>query len=282
MAKETSVIQQGGDEKHVIEGYHFKAMSELTPLQTPHPSEHHANTQSLAEATQESMPTKPENKQAEPNEQASLENEQTAPTIAPEFIENLLKKTDQMSDNIIKLQMQIESQENEFKSRLESELANAKEKYLKEGEEKAKADYESKLNELNEKLVKSLSKLENSDKMLQDAYAKNEAELSHNAVEIAKEIIGSELDKNSGKIALFLAKELISELKSATKLEVKLNPKDYDFVKEHLAANEGSTLSILMDDAINIGSVIVQSNAGNMQTGIKERLHKLNAMLEGN
>lgn len=60
------------------------------------------------------------------------------------FNQALLKiylKTDEMSSNIIKLQMQIESQENEFNNRLNSELENAKEKLPKRVMRKQKKNF---------------------------------------------------------------------------------------------------------------------------------------------
>ena len=57
------------------------------------------------------------------------------------FIEELLKRTDEMSGNMIKLQMQIENQENEFAKRLESEIQRAKEGGIRQGAEEAAAKF---------------------------------------------------------------------------------------------------------------------------------------------
>lgn len=73
-----------------------------------------------------------------------------------------------MSSNIIKLQMQIESQENEFNNRLNSELENAKEKFIKEGYEKAKEEFQKELSDFKDKYLKSIAKLDNACENLEN------------------------------------------------------------------------------------------------------------------
>ncbi len=58
------------------------------------------------------------------------------------FIEELLKKSDELSSNIIKLQMQIEKQEADFNNRLESELKREAQSAYEKGYQKAKNDLE--------------------------------------------------------------------------------------------------------------------------------------------
>ncbi|SPV24854.1 Flagellar assembly protein FliH [Campylobacter coli] len=199
------------------------------------------------------------------------------PAFQPSFVEDLLKKTDEMSSNIIKLQMQIESQENEFNNRLNSELESAKEKFSKEGYEQARAEFEKELNDLRDKYLKSVSKLEEACVNLNAFIEKNEKELADTAIDIAKEVILKELENNSSKIAYALAKDLINELKGAGSIEIKVNSIDYNYLKEHFSEN--SHIKITLDDAISKGSVIILSDSGNIESNLNARLIKIKKMV---
>ncbi|ELB6159826.1 flagellar assembly protein FliH, partial [Campylobacter jejuni] len=199
------------------------------------------------------------------------------PTFQPSFVEDLLKKTDEMSSNIIKLQMQIESQENEFNNRLNSELENAKEKFAKEGYEKAKEEFQKELSDFKDKYLKSIAKLDNACENLENFIEKNEKELADTAIDIAKEVILKELELNSSKIAYALAKDLIGELKGASAIELKVNAEDYEYLKEQFDQN--AHIKISLDDAISKGSVVIISDAGNIESNLNSRLTKIKKMV---
>lgn len=173
--------------------------------------------------------------------------------------------------------MQIESQENEFNNRLASELENAKEKYTKEGFEEAKNEFEKELNALKDKYLKSISKLEEACANLDDFVIKNEKELADTAVDIAKEVILKELEEDSRKIAYALAKDLMEELKGASELELRVNAEDFEYLKEHF--NQDSHIKVSLDDAISKGSVVILSNAGNIESNLNSRLNKIKKMI---
>lgn len=267
MAKLTNVISSANITNHVVENYHFKVMSEMSSNEETKPSE---EIQTPQKTTIESNVSQVDLIQEDENT-----NQTPAPQIQPDFVEDLLKKTDEMSGNIIKLQMQIESQEAEFNNRLASELEHAKEKYTKEGYDEAQKAFEDELANLKEKYLKSVEKLENTIETLNNFLLKNENELADTAVVIAKEVIAKELEENSSAIALNLAKELMNELKNATKIELKLNPYDFDYVKEHL---QSDNIKFSVDDAINKGSILVLSDAGNIESNLNSRLQKIKNM----
>lgn len=266
MAKLNNVISNSNMSNHVIEGYHFKVMSELQNQEENHHIEEEKSTASVVSNTEQNHVV----------ENPPLQ-EQIAPQIQPDFVEDLLKKTDEMSGNIIKLQMQMETQEAEFNNRLNTELEHAKEKFTKEGYENAKQDFEKELQELREKYLKSIEKLENSVANLNDFLEKNEKELANTALVIAKEVINKELEENSSLIALNLSKELMSELKNASKIELKLNPNDFDYVKSQM--QEQSNIKFSLDDAITKGSVLVLSDVGNIESNLNSRLQKIKNMV---
>ncbi|EDP4782205.1 TPA: flagellar assembly protein FliH [Campylobacter jejuni] len=273
MVNRSNVISGGASDQHVVEGYRFKVISEFDnhtgeKKHTQTPDEENANISLNDEKAVE------ENQAIAPT-QAVMETQ--IPTFQPSFVEDLLKKTDEMSSNIIKLQMQIESQENEFNNRLNSELENAKEKFAKEGYEKAKEEFQKELSDFKDKYLKSIAKLDNACENLENFIEKNEKELADIAIDIAKEVILKELELNSSKIAYALAKDLIGELKGASAIELKVNAEDYEYLKEQFDQN--AHIKISLDDAISKGSVVIISDAGNIESNLNSRLTKIKKMV---
>lgn len=263
--KNTNVITPSQTKDHIIDGYHFRVMSEFAATQEkPTQSENLAATENadenLAENLQENEPEKAE---------ANVANSA--------IVEDLLKKQEETINSVVRLQMQLESQKNEFDERLNTELEAAKEKFTKEGYDKAKAEFDKEQNELKERFQKSIAKLDESSQNLDAFITKNEKELSHTAIDIAKEVINKEIEENSAQIALNLAKDLIAELKGVASIEIKVSPSDYEFVKNSLKNN--SLLKISLDDAISKGSVVVLSDKGNIESNLNDRLTKIKKMV---
>lgn len=274
MVNRSNVISGGTSDQHVVEGYRFKVISEFdnhTEEKQHHPQI--SNEENIITSSKDENPT---NESQTPAPSQVVQEVQT-PAFQPSFVEDLLKKTDEMSSNIIKLQMQIENQESEFNNRLNSELENAREKFSKEGYEQAKAEFEKELNDLRDKYLKSVSKLEEACTNLNVFIEKNEKELADTAIDIAKEVILKELENNSSKIAYALAKDLINELKGAGSIEIKVNSVDYNYLKEHFSEN--SHIKITLDDAISKGSVIILSDSGNIESNLNARLIKIKKMV---
>ncbi|HEB9321016.1 TPA: flagellar assembly protein FliH [Campylobacter coli] len=274
MVNRSNVISGGTSDQHVVEGYRFKVISEFD-----NHTEEKQHPQISNEDNSAALPSKDENpiNESQTPVPSQVVQEIQTPAFQPSFVEDLLKKTDEMSSNIIKLQMQIESQENEFNNRLNSELESAKEKFSKEGYEQAKAEFEKELNDLRDKYLKSVSKLEEACVNLNTFIEKNEKELADTAIDIAKEVILKELENNSSKIAYALAKDLINELKGAGSIEIKVNSVDYNYLKEHFSEN--SHIKITLDDAISKGSVIILSDSGNIESNLNARLIKIKKMV---
>ena len=145
----SSVIHKNNEE-HIVEPYRFKVLA-LQSNESP-------KEQPVKEPIQDT------NSDARDDFESNTQNAESSSTPAQEssnliestFIEELLKRTDDLSGNIVKLQMQIEHQENEFKIRLENETQRAKEEGLREGHEQAKAEYDAALNETSKKYSSSI------------------------------------------------------------------------------------------------------------------------------
>jgi flagellar assembly protein FliH len=69
-----------------------------------------------------------------------------------------------------------------------------------------------------------------------------------------------------------LTKELLNDIKEATQIEIKVNPLDYDYVKDNLNLEK---VKITPDNAISIGGVVILSDAGNIEAEIHKRFENI-------
>lgn len=266
--KQSNVIRSSGD--HTIETYHFKVLStfadkpsEIKETQTPNLDEF--SPQILDQELDENQITQ---------ETQTPNLDKSSPE--PSFIEELLKRTEELSDNIVKLQMKIESQESEFKDRLEHEIAQAKEVALKEGEEIAKAKFDESLKEIQVKFTNSIQKIQEAQDKLKEFLTKSEQELPNTAIQIAKEVIIKEVSDNSAKIAYEISKNLIKELENSSDVEIKVNPEDFEYLQEKF----NGKVKLASDDAISKGGAIVLSKNGNIDGNLLTRFEKIQKILK--
>lgn len=291
-----SNVIDASSQKHTVKPYRFKILSakrdnvelkEHLPfcMLDEKPSEQ-ALAQQAANASEQPSPAKAANSQQENAPQDEPQNApqatpaaQTAATPEPQpsFIEELLKRTDELSDNIIKLQMKIESQESEFKERLASETDKARKEGEQAGADAAKAAYAAQLNELEAKYGASIKKLDEQSAKFGEFLAKTEEQLSHTAIDIAKEVVLKEIKENSAKVAFNIAKSLINELRDAASVEIKVNSKDYAYLSEQFEGQAHIKLS--SDDAISPGGALLLSDSGNIDGTIKTRFEKIRKIL---
>ncbi|MCF6340408.1 MAG: flagellar assembly protein FliH [Sulfurimonas sp.] len=189
------------------------------------------------------------------------------------LIESLLKKTDEMSSNFIKLQMKLESMTDEHKV----ELLKVKEDSFAEGVEagKEQAAREEKTNIANglSQFSNSVTTLENSAKEFEDALEGIKKELIIAALDISKEVINIELNSNSSEVATVLSNELIKELQSASKVILKVNPLNHGVISQGVGSLKH--VEIISDNAVSQGGVIAISDAGNIDAQISKRFERV-------
>jgi len=185
-----------------------------------------------------------------------------------ELIENLLKKSDELSSQLTKMQIQFETQQQEFQKQLDEVTKLAYKDGYNEGYNKAKNENEKEIKERLSKLVESISKVEKVYDEYQNKAKNIEKELVGVAMDIAEQVIAKELSKYSKEIALNLTKELINDIKEATRIEIKINPLDYEYVKENLQLEK---VKITPDNTIVPGGVVILSDTGNIEAEINDR-----------
>ena len=285
----SSVITSETSPAHFIENYRFKVLGSNERAQDSAPVlieennlSEELNEQNLEQGGENFTPQSQPVHQMQPNMQnhfapQSQNSQAHQPGFDSSFVEELLKKTDELSSNIIKLQMQIENQESEFAKRLEAEIARAKEDGKNEGIAQTNAANEAKIKELEAKFSASAAKLDEQYIKFDEFLKKSEEELGQTAIKIAKEVIEKEVSSASSQIAHHLANSLIKELSDVKNIEIRVNPEDSDYLKEQFSKNE--RVKVSADDAISKGGVVIISEGGNIDATMQTRLEKLKMLV---
>lgn len=189
------------------------------------------------------------------------------------LIESLLNKTDEMSSNFIKLQMKLEAMTQEHEASLKKAKEEAFASGVESGKEQALTQEEKKKNEALEQYSASIQKLEKSATFFEAALERIKEELVSAALEVAKEVIKVELGENSHKVAIHLANELIEELRSASKIILRVSPKDHGALSQALGSLKH--VEIISDSALSQGGVIAMSEAGNIDAQVAKRFERI-------
>lgn len=285
----SSVITSETSPAHFIENYRFKVLGSNERAQDSAPVlieennlSEELNEQNLEQGGENFAPQSQPVHQMQSNMQNHFapqpQNSQAhQPGFDSSFVEELLKKTDELSSNIIKLQMQIENQESEFAKRLEAETIRAKEDGKNEGIAQTNAANEAKIKELEAKFNASAAKLDEQYAKFDEFLKKSEDELGQTAIKIAKEVIEKEVSSASSQIAHHLANSLIKELSDVKNIEIRVNPEDSDYLKEQFSKNE--RVKVSADDAISKGGVVIISEGGNIDATMQTRLEKLKMLV---
>ncbi len=256
-----NVIEKQDIEKHTIQKYRFKVLGSSVQNEDE-------SCEDRAEIDKKEILELPESK------------EEFVQQDENKFVEELLKKSDELSSNIIKMQMQIEKQESDFHNRLETEIAREKETSLKEGYEKAKQELEQKYDLAMQSYKNSAQKLNDKLNTIDDFLSKIEKDIANTAVEVAKEVVKKEISSDSSDVAIALAKELLNELRDANKITIKVHPDDFKMMSEVFGDNK--KVKVEVDTAISKGGVVLLSENGNLDGNISERFEKVKNLLHDN
>ncbi len=194
-------------------------------------------------------------------------------------VETLLKKIDELSSSLIKMEMQMERQQADFNARLEEEKKRAYDDGFSAATNELDASYKAKCEDNDRMLLSSVKKLEEVSGSFASKLSEIESELAKTAISIAEQVIKKEVGENSSKVALSLAKELLGKLKDASKIRVKVNKSDAEYLRRALESE--TKIVIEEDDAIQRGGVVVLSDIGNLDGNINSRFLKVKEDLLG-
>lgn len=247
----SKIINGGRSDKHIVKEYKFKEIS----------TEEKENIKSVM--------------QEDPKENAIPNNNENKNNN--EIIEKLLLKIEELSQNIASAQQKFEAQIQECNSRIETEKKTAYDKGYKQGVEEGKKECENQFKERISLLEESIKKIDKINEIFEEKILSVEKELISVALDIAKEVIQKEISKESEQVAYNLAKALMEDIKEATKIKIKVNPKDAEFLKDKF-----ENVEIIPDSAIKEGGVVILSDLGNIDAEVMERFKNIKeAVMEG-
>ena len=251
-----TVIQNSALSKHSVDKYNFKVIAL-------------GSNEDNEEIQTQTLPSEPKIEAGD----SEIDSSALSSSSKESLIESLMKKTDEMSSNFIKLQMKLESKEEEYKLSLQKATEKAFAEGMEAGKAKAMEAEEQSVSKSLEQFASSVKTLEESAKVFEGSLEAVKNELIFAALDISKEVIKVELSENSSEVAKLLSDELIKDLQSASKITLKVNPKDHGNISVHLGKLK--YIDIVSDSAVSPGGVIILSDAGNIDAQISKRFERV-------
>ncbi len=252
--------------RHNVDQYNFKVLA-IGSGQKKKPK---ANEKE-EKLSQETTSSAPADKSADETQQ------KTSSSSKDSIIESLLKKTDEMSSNFIKLQMKLEKMQEDHKQELEQIKESALAEGVAKGKEEAVKECEERYNKTLNLFAESISKLESKANEYDSSLEKLKKELIPAAIDIAKEVVNIELSEKSSQVAEALASSLIEELKSASEITLKINPKDFTYLSQKFSNLKN--VKVVADAAVNEGGVIAISDIENIDAQIPKRFERVKKVI---
>lgn len=263
------VIQSQTSGKYSIDRYKYKTFSEEEIMEPKHAHIERHTLRDFEHEQKTHVKHSEEPRHEEPREDPVLKSQ----------VESLLTKIDELSTSLVKMEMQMEKQQQDFSARLEEDKKRAYEDGFNAAKAQMEGDFTSKIEANDAMLASSVKKLEESVDSFDKKMGEVEESLAKTAVSIAEQVIKKEVGENSSKIAVALTNELLSKLKGASRIKIKANKKDVERIRASLS--QDSKITIEEDDAIQKGGVIVLSDVGNLDGNINARFLKVKEDLLG-
>ena len=129
--------------------------------------------------------------------------------------------------------------------------------------------------DLDRQVVDAIKDLKHYAQFFEQATFQIQTRILDTSVKIAQKIIDIEIGENSSKIAKETINNLLAKIKTASKITIHLNPKDYAILKNELQFE--SYIDIQEDVNVTAGGVVIASDLGNYDGSIEA---KVSSMLE--
>ncbi|XPV69261.1 MAG: FliH/SctL family protein [Halarcobacter sp.] len=129
--------------------------------------------------------------------------------------------------------------------------------------------------DIDKQVVQAIKDLKHYANFFEQASFQMETKLLKTSISIAKKIISIEVGENSTLIAKETIKHLLEKIKSATRVKIHLNPKDYEILKDDLSFDK--FIELVEDANVTAGGVVIASDLGNFDGNIES---KVSSMLE--
>ena len=129
--------------------------------------------------------------------------------------------------------------------------------------------------DIDAQVVQAIRDLKHYAAFFEQATFQMETKLLKTSISIAQKIISIEVGENSASIAKQTITHLLAKIKTASKVQIHLNPKDYEILKNQL--NLESFIELHQDANVTAGGVVIASDLGNFDGNIEA---KVTSMLE--
>ena len=129
--------------------------------------------------------------------------------------------------------------------------------------------------DIDAQVVQAIRDLKHYAAFFEQATFQMETKLLKTSISIAQKIISIEVGENSSKIAKQTITHLLDKIKTASKVQIHLNPKDYEILKAQLTLEP--FIELHQDANVTAGGVVIASDLGNFDGNIEA---KVTSMLE--
>ena len=129
--------------------------------------------------------------------------------------------------------------------------------------------------DIDAQVVQAIKDLKHYAAFFEQATFQMEAKLLKTSISIAQKIISIEVGENSANMAKQTITHLLEKIKTASKVQIHLNPKDYEVLKDQL--NLEKFIELRQDANVSAGGVVIASDLGNFDGNIEA---KVASMLE--
>ncbi len=129
--------------------------------------------------------------------------------------------------------------------------------------------------DIDKQVVEAIKDLKHYASFFEQATFQMESKILKTSMNIAQKIIGIEISANSAQIAKETITAILAKIKTASKVKIHLNPKDYQILKDDL--NLEPFIELMEDSNVTAGGVVIASDLGNFDGNVEA---KVSSMLE--
>ena len=127
--------------------------------------------------------------------------------------------------------------------------------------------------DVDAQVIQAIKDLKNYAAFFEQATFQMETKLLKTSISIAQKIISIEVGENSSKIAKQTITHLLDKIKTASKIQIHLNPKDYEILKGQL--NLEPFIELKKDANVTAGGVVIASDLGNFDGNIESKVSSM-------
>ena len=124
--------------------------------------------------------------------------------------------------------------------------------------------------DVDAQVIQAIRDLKHYAAFFEQATFQMETKLLKTSISIAQKIISIEVGENSAKIAKQTISHVLEKIKTASKIQIHLNPKDYEVLKNQL--NLESFIELKSDANVTAGGVVIASDLGNFDGNIESKV----------